>query len=274
MRTPGHDIELVHGLLHSEQVIRAAADVTLARYCAGAGPDGLNTYNVLDVTLAAGVTGAGDRPAAQRAHHQRLRDLRRDLDRGGHPGGPIHARSAGSGCRRAVISRGQDQLRAQQRVFAQTGGLHAAGLLSHQRRAPLRPGGRRTAQRGRQGDRLGPAGANRLPLSETVLCVSGRASFELTQKAVLAGFPVLAAVSAPSSLAVELAEPAGLTLVGFVRGDTMNVYTHPGTDLLSPCVGPRRVGRSVATTEHPRSVPSRSGRGLGTGPGIDLGDAT
>ena len=56
MRTPGHDVELVHGLLHSEQVIRSAADVALARYCAGAGPDGLNTYNVLDVTLAAGVT--------------------------------------------------------------------------------------------------------------------------------------------------------------------------------------------------------------------------
>ncbi|HEX3301494.1 MAG TPA: formate dehydrogenase accessory sulfurtransferase FdhD, partial [Thermomicrobiales bacterium] len=69
--------------------------------------------------------------------------------------------------------------------------------------------------------------ANRIPLTATVLLVSGRASFELTQKAVMAGIPVLAAVSAPSSLAVDLASQSGLTLVAFLRGDSMNVYTRP-----------------------------------------------
>ena len=225
MRTPGHDVELVHGLLHSEQVIRSAADVALARYCAGAGPDGLNTYNVLDVTLTAGVTvpeaglqrnvlttsacgicGATSIDAV-------TRDARFLLD----PGFRIPA---------VAITTGQEQLRAQQRVFAQTGGLHAAGLLRRERDLVCvrEDVGRHNAVDKVIGWALQ---TDRLPLSDTVLCVSGRTSFELTQKAVLAGIPVLAAVSAPSSLAVELADEAGLTLIGFARGDQMNVYTHP-----------------------------------------------
>ena len=225
MRTPGHDIELVHGLLHSEQVIRSVADVTLARYCAGAGPDGLNTYNVLDVTLAAGVpvpetglqrnvlTTSACGICGATSIDAVTRDARFTLD----PGFRILA---------PVINRGQEQLRAQQRVFAQTGGLHAAGLLTHQGEllCVREDVGRHNAVDKVIGWALQ---ADRLPLSETVLCVSGRASFELTQKAVLAGVPVLAAVSAPSSLAVELADRAGLTLIGFARADQMNVYTHP-----------------------------------------------
>ncbi len=225
MRTPGHDIELVHGLLHSEQVIRSVADVTLARYCAGAGPDGLNTYNVLDVTLAAGVpvpetglqrnvlTTSACGICGATSIDAVTRDARFTLD----PGFRIPA---------PVINHGQEQLRAQQRVFAQTGGLHAAGLLTHQGEllCVREDVGRHNAVDKVIGWALQ---ADRLPLSETVLCVSGRASFELTQKAVLAGVPVLAAVSAPSSLAVELADRAGLTLIGFARGDQMNVYTHP-----------------------------------------------
>ena len=228
MRTPGHDIELVHGLLHSEGVIHAARDITLARYCAGAGPDGLNTYNVLDVTLApevpaldpglqrnvltssaCGICGATSIDAVTRQSRYRL-----------DPGPRVSPSS---------ITAAQQRLRAEQRVFAQTGGLHAAGLLD------VSGGGadlvcvREDVGRHNAVDKvIGWAlQAHRLPLSETVLCVSGRASFELTQKAVLAGIGVLAAVSAPSSLAVDLAQTAGLTLVGFVRGDRMNVYTHP-----------------------------------------------
>ena len=225
MRTPGDDIDLVHGLLHSEGVIREAADITLARYCAGSGPDGVNTYNVLDVSLAEGV--APPAAAAQRSVvttsacgicgatsiDQVLRRSRYSL--------PTSLRVPAALIRSAPLL-----LREQQRAFAKTGGLHAAGLLGLDGAMGCV---REDVGRHNAVDKVvgWAIRQGRLPLAETVLVVSGRASYELTQKAVLAGIPVLAAVSAPSSLAVDLAGDAGLTLLGFVRGESMNVYTHP-----------------------------------------------
>jgi len=225
MRTPGNDIDLAHGLLHSEGIISERSDIVLARYCAGSGPDGINTYNVLDITLAPLVSTPA--PAARRntvttsacgicgttTIDQVLRGSRYAVDQ--------QVRVAAE-----LVLSAPMLLRQQQRTFDQTGGLHAAGLLGldSEMRCVREDVGRHNAV-----DKvIGWAIREQLlPLRQMILAVSGRASFELTQKAVLAGIPVLAAVSAPSSLAAELAEEAGLTLVGFVRGETMNVYTHP-----------------------------------------------
>jgi FdhD protein len=117
-------------------------------------------------------------------------------------------------------------LRAEQKVFASTGGLHGAALFDAEGTilAVREDIGRHNAV-----DKVvgWAVEQNRVPLTGTVLLVSGRASFELTQKAVMAGIPVMAAVSAPSSLAVDLASQSGVTLVAFLRGESMNIYTRP-----------------------------------------------
>jgi FdhD protein len=232
MRTPGDDVELAAGFLVSEAVVRTPADLAGIKLCDGTscghgGHEGMG--NIADVTLAPGVTLA---PAARRnfmttsacgvCGKASIEDicvlpekaLATDL----------------ATFAPAVLAALPDRLRDAQRVFSRTGGLHAAGLFTADGELIIvrEDVGRHNAVDKVVGWALL---AGRLPLSGCILLVSGRASFELVQKAVLAGIPLLAAVSAPSSLAVDLAGEAGLTLVGFLRGPSMNVYT--GAERLS-----------------------------------------
>ena len=224
MRTPGDDFDLVHGFLATEGVITGPEDVAGLRYCDSVDADGRNTYNVVDVDLAPGVampdTGlernfytSSSCGVCGKASIDAIRTKTR-YDVGGD----------GLRLPLEVLFRLPDELRAAQQVFDKTGGLHAAGLFTADGKlVALREDvGRHNAVDKVIGDGVR---AGRLPLAGSVLMVSGRASFELTQKAAMAGIPVLAAVSAPSSLAVELAREVGITLVGFLRGDGCNVYT-------------------------------------------------
>ncbi|MBK6010966.1 formate dehydrogenase accessory sulfurtransferase FdhD [Streptomyces sp. MBT53] len=224
MRTPGDDFALAAGFLVSEGVLATAYDLRNIVYCAGATVDGTNTYNVVDVrtapdvvipditlernvytTSSCGLCGKASLDAVRTTTRWPIADTP-----------PVRVEPA-------LLASLPDRLRAAQRVFDRTGGLHAAALFSEEGELlDVREDvGRHNAV-----DKLvGRALQNGdLPLSRVILLVSGRASFELAQKAVMAGIPVLAAVSAPSSLAVDLAAETGLTLVGFLRGSNMNVY--------------------------------------------------
>jgi FdhD protein len=235
MRTPGSDMDLAAGFLVSEGVVTAADQVLSQRYCAGATDEGLNTYNVLDVVLAPGV--APPDPSVERAFYttsscglcgKASLDAVRTTARWSLADDDVTVDSA-------LLAELPDRLREAQKVFDRTGGLHAAGLFTADGELlVLREDvGRHNAVDKVVGWALREG---RLPLRGTVLLVSGRASFELAQKAWMAGIPVLAAVSAPSSLAVDLAEEAGMTLVGFLRGTSMNVYTR--TDRVRRAVSP------------------------------------
>jgi FdhD protein len=223
MRTPGHDVELAHGFLLTEGVITGPDDVVTARWCDSVDDAGRNTYNVLDVALAPGV--APPDPGVERNFYttsscgvcgKASLDAVKLRSRFSPAADPVRVDTT-------TLYGLPDALREAQRIFDSTGGLHAAGLFTADG-TPLVV--REDVGRHNAVDKvLGWALLNgHVPVSGCVLMVSGRASFELVQKAVMAGVPLLAAVSAPSSLAVELAVEAGMTLVGFLRGTSMNVY--------------------------------------------------
>jgi FdhD protein len=221
MRTPGDDLDLAIGFLLTEGIIGSADDVHTAQLCAG--DDAPNTYNVVDVVLAPGVPAPETDPTRNfyttsscgvcgKASIDAVRTRSR-FDVAADP--TVVAAT--------TLAALPDRLSADQVGFRRTGGLHAAGLFTADGELIcLREDvGRHNAVDKVIGWAVRDA---KLPLSGHVLLVSGRASFELTQKATMAGIPVLAAVSAPSSLAVELADEAGVGLVGFLRGTSMNVY--------------------------------------------------
>src|SRR5215207_8870335 len=219
MRTPGpgEDSELAVGFLSGEGIIDPA-DVATVRECPPRSDGG-----VVDVILRAGVEPAGGWQrnfyatsscgVCGKASIEAVRVAAPAV-----PDGPTVASEA--------ISSLPDRLRAAQRTFDRTGGLHAAGLFTADGELLVL---REDVGRHNAVDKvIGWAlREGRLPLAGHVLLVSGRASFELTQKAWMAGLPLLATVSPPSTLAAELADEAGMTLVGFLRGKSMNVYSSP-----------------------------------------------
>ncbi|MDR7279981.1 formate dehydrogenase accessory sulfurtransferase FdhD [Catenuloplanes atrovinosus] len=222
MRTPGDDLDLALGFLFTEGVIRSADDVVTAQLCAGT--DMPNTYNVVDVVLAADVPAPVTDPSRNfyttsscgvcgKASIDAIRT------RSVHPVADDPMRVSPR-----VLAGLPDRLRERQRTFERTGGLHAAAIFDADGDllAIREDVGRHNAVDKVIGWALR---SGRVPLTGHILMVSGRASFELTQKAWMAGLPLLAAVSAPSTLAVDLADEAGMTLIGFLRGTSMNVYT-------------------------------------------------
>jgi len=219
MRTPGNDFELAAGFLLTEGLVAHAADVRTIRYCT---PE-TQQYNVLDVELAPGVAPV-DATATRNFFTSSSCGLcgKASID-------AVRTRSPYSVAddplrlSPAALAALPPRLRDAQQVFEATGGLHAAGLFDARGELVCM---REDVGRHNAFDKVigWAALEGHLPLRSHVILASGRAGFELVQKALMAGIPALAAVSAPSSLAVALADEAGMTLVGFLRGESMNVY--------------------------------------------------
>jgi FdhD protein len=239
MRTPGHDFELAWGFLFSEGIIQEPGDVL--RLECEQDADGLPLPNVINVTLRSHVPVGSSQVACSTpdsfARHFAVSSScglcgKENIEKAMRMTPPVEADAVCIGS--AVLYGLAQRLRGQQTVFSYTGGLHAAGLFSCDGDLLLlrEDVGRHNAVDkligyGLMHSNVGQGHDNIYPYRERILLVSGRTSFEIVQKALLARIPCLAAISAPSSLAVELANAGGITLIGFLRSTTMNVYTHP-----------------------------------------------
>jgi len=217
MRTPGDDLHLAAGFLFAEGLIRSAADIAELRHCG-------NTGNVVRVDTVSGAPQPGERSARNfqatsscgvcgKASIEAVTSLL-----------PINTVTSTARVSAQQLEQLPQRLRISQSLFTASGGLHAVGLFSTsgELQSLHEDVGRHNAM-----DKL--VGhcvlESRVPLSDAVLLLSGRASFELLQKAMAAGVPIVASIGAPSSLAIELAVTAGITLVGFLRPQSFNVYT-------------------------------------------------
>jgi FdhD protein len=225
MRTPGNDFELAAGFLFDEAVVRSRDDIIGMSFCLDSDVDPLQRYNIVTVECRAGA--AADRARFERhftigsacgvcgrAQLDSLRDL------------GVTPIDDAVRINSSLLYQLPARMQEAQRVFAATGGLHAAGLFDeHGEALAVREDvGRHNAV-----DKIVGWGLlnGRLPFAGCVLVVSGRASYEVLQKSVMAGIPIVASVSAPSSLAVDLAREFNVTLVGFLRGNRANVYAAP-----------------------------------------------
>jgi FdhD protein len=222
MRTPGHDRELAAGFLVTEGLLKRRDDLLDIVRCGAAQPEeGESAENVLDVVLAPGVVVDLERLTRHVFTSSSCGICSRaSID-------AVHAQfppvAVPLSPRRSMLAGLPERLGAAQKGFAATGGLHASALFDADGRLDVV---REDVGRHNALDKVIGQGfcADRLPLSDRILLVSGRVSFELMQKALAAGIPCVAAISAPTTAAVEFAQASGQTLVGFLRGDRMNVY--------------------------------------------------
>lgn len=225
MRTPGHDVDLVHGLLLAEGVITSAEQVRRVSYGPGVEAGGLLSYNVVDVVLDVGAGARPPEPASRRSVY-----VSASCGICGVASADAVSRTSsypvadvGTTVPLGTLLALPGLLLAQQQLFDSTGGVHAAGLFVAGEAICVREDvGRHNAVDKALGWALREG---RVPLHDAVLQLSGRLSFELVQKASAAGIPVVAAVSAASAAAVELADELGITVVGFSRGETLMAYT-------------------------------------------------
>jgi len=221
MRTPGHDFELAAGFLLTEGIVAYKRDIVRIEYCTD--PGIVQEYNIVSAALRPEVAFRADRLSRHfymtsscgvcgKTSLEAVRVAARHPIRSGVPRiDPDAVRSI------------PERLREEQALFSETGGLHAAGLFDA--RGNLQSVREDVGRHNAVDKVIGEAFlADRVPLSDHILAVSGRSSFEIMQKAAVAGIPIVVAVGAPSSLAVTLADEFGMTLVGFARGERFNVY--------------------------------------------------